>query len=389
MTGAPSRPGADAVVMVERTRAGRRGRSSSWRPGVSPASTCARRGRTSPPARRSSPPAPCSAPATSGSWPASAVTPWSPFPRPRVGVLSTGDELVEGAGALRPGQIRDSNRPHPAGPARPRAAVVPVDLGDRPRRRGGDHRGHRRARCRAATPCSPAAGSAWATSTTSRSSSTGCRAGTMRWMQVAIRPAKPFAFGLVEGHAGVRASRQPGVVDGQLRAVRPARPAADDGPPGRSTASASQAVADDGLRRRPRRQAAPAPGGGHAPARTAGSTSAPPAVRAPTSCSAMALANALALVPTGRAWRPGRRSTTWLLGRAVRRLVRPRPSAAARRPAATGRDLGAGERARPAAGRPLRADRARPADLGHRPLQLPLHLLHARGGHEWLPATSC
>jgi molybdopterin molybdotransferase len=32
------------------------------------------------------------------------------FPRPRVGVISTGDELVE-AGVLAPGRIRDSNRP--------------------------------------------------------------------------------------------------------------------------------------------------------------------------------------------------------------------------------------------------------------------------------------
>ena len=31
--------------------------------------------------------------------------------RPRVGVLSTGDELVEGNAPLRPGQIRESNRP--------------------------------------------------------------------------------------------------------------------------------------------------------------------------------------------------------------------------------------------------------------------------------------
>ena len=31
-------------------------------------------------------------------------------PAPVVGVLSTGDELVEGGGALLPGQIRDSNR---------------------------------------------------------------------------------------------------------------------------------------------------------------------------------------------------------------------------------------------------------------------------------------
>src|SRR5207237_410425 len=31
-------------------------------------------------------------------------------PRPKVGVLSTGDELVDGPGRLAPGQIRDSNR---------------------------------------------------------------------------------------------------------------------------------------------------------------------------------------------------------------------------------------------------------------------------------------
>ena len=52
------------------------------------------------------------------------------------------------------------------------------------------------------------------------------RIGDMRWMQIAIRPAKPFAFGLVGRHAGVRAARQPGVVDGELRAARPARPCA-------------------------------------------------------------------------------------------------------------------------------------------------------------------
>ena len=33
------------------------------------------------------------------------------FPRARVGVLSTGDELREGPVELAPGQIRDSNRP--------------------------------------------------------------------------------------------------------------------------------------------------------------------------------------------------------------------------------------------------------------------------------------
>jgi molybdenum cofactor synthesis domain-containing protein len=47
--------------------------------------------------------------------------------RPRVGVLSTGDELVEG-GALTPGKIRDSNRPMLLALLE-RAGVDPVNLG--------------------------------------------------------------------------------------------------------------------------------------------------------------------------------------------------------------------------------------------------------------------
>jgi molybdenum cofactor synthesis domain-containing protein len=49
------------------------------------------------------------------------------FPRARVGVLSTGDELVE-SGALTPGKIRDSNRPMLLALLE-RAGVEPVDLG--------------------------------------------------------------------------------------------------------------------------------------------------------------------------------------------------------------------------------------------------------------------
>src|SRR5439155_4046692 len=33
------------------------------------------------------------------------------YPRARVGVLTTGDEVVDGPASLEPGQIRDSNRP--------------------------------------------------------------------------------------------------------------------------------------------------------------------------------------------------------------------------------------------------------------------------------------
>ena len=53
------------------------------------------------------------------------------------------------------------------------------------------------------------------------------RIADMRWMQIAIKPAKPFAFGVLAGGrpagAGVRAARQPGQLARQLRAARPAR----------------------------------------------------------------------------------------------------------------------------------------------------------------------
>src|SRR5947209_8584206 len=57
-----------------------------------------------------------------------AVSSVSVVPRPRVGVLSTGDELVADGRPLRPGQIRDSNRPMLLALAA-QAGFVPVDLG--------------------------------------------------------------------------------------------------------------------------------------------------------------------------------------------------------------------------------------------------------------------
>ncbi|NPA91671.1 MAG: molybdopterin molybdotransferase MoeA [Chloroflexi bacterium] len=53
------------------------------------------------------------------------------YPRPRVGVLSTGDEVVEPGHPLRPGQIRDSNR-YTLLAAVQTAGGIPVDLGTRP-----------------------------------------------------------------------------------------------------------------------------------------------------------------------------------------------------------------------------------------------------------------
>lgn len=112
---------------------------------------------------------------------------------PVVGVLSTGDELVEGGAPLRPGQIRDSNRRTLLGLLR-RDGFEAVDLGiardDEDEIRGRIEQGA--ARCDALL--------------TSGGVSMGDfdfvkkvlnDLAAMAWMQIAIRPAKPFAFGTI------------------------------------------------------------------------------------------------------------------------------------------------------------------------------------------------
>ena len=114
-------------------------------------------------------------------------------PAPVVGVLSTGDELIDGAGALLPGQIRDSNRRTLISLLR-RDGFVAVDLGIA----RDDETVIERALLDGVARCDAII--------TSGGVSMGDfdyvksvldRVGRMRWMQVAIRPAKPFAFGVI------------------------------------------------------------------------------------------------------------------------------------------------------------------------------------------------
>ena len=170
-------------------------------------------------------------------------------PRPRVGVLSTGDELVELGRPLGPGQIRDSNR-------RVLLALLSqsgfdaVDLGV-----ARDERDTvRDAITRGVATCDALL--------TSGGVSMGDYdevkavlaeiADDMRWMQIAIRPAKPFAFGTVDGTPvfGLPGNPVSSVVSYELLARPALRAMAGFGRDALHRPRLA-AVADEALRRRP------------------------------------------------------------------------------------------------------------------------------------------
>ena len=135
-------------------------------------------------------------------------------------MLSTGDELFSGTGPLPPGKIRDANRRTLLALVR-REGWEGIDLGIV----GDDESALVELLSSAATTCDAIL--------TSGGVSVGdldlvrvvlekLSAGNMRWMQVAIRPAKALrvrSAGRLR-YAGVRAPGQPGLGHGQLRAVR-------------------------------------------------------------------------------------------------------------------------------------------------------------------------
>ena len=115
--------------------------------------------------------------------------------RPRVAVMSTGDELVPPGEPLTIGQIRDSNRPMLMALVA-QAGCEPVDFGI-----GVDEEGVITERLeKAAATCDAVV--------TSGGVSMGDydivkkvlrRIAEMEWWQIAIRPAKPLAFGMLHG----------------------------------------------------------------------------------------------------------------------------------------------------------------------------------------------
>lgn len=193
MTGAPMPDGADAVVMVERTaRDGDAGVlvRAPAAPGdhIRPAGGDLEAGQVVFAAGTVIGPAHVGVLASVGAGEVPV------YRRARVGVLSTGDELVE-RGDLAPGQIRDSNRPMLVALARATGVEV-VDLG----LARDDEDLIVAVLDDAFTRCDAVL--------TSGGVSMGeydfvkaalDRYGALEWRQVAIKPAKPLAFGVVRG----------------------------------------------------------------------------------------------------------------------------------------------------------------------------------------------
>ena len=290
MTGAPMPDGADAVVLVERTRtegdrvtveievtAGTSVRGVGE--DVSPGDVVATAGTVLSPGHL-------------GVLASVGVETVSVHRRPRVGVLSTGDELVE-RGDLARGQIRDSNRPTLLALVRESGFEV-VDLGIV----ADDEKSVGRALAHAVDECDAVL--------TSGGVSMGDldlikvvldRLGDMRWMQVAIKPAKPFAFGTIGDVPvfGLPGNPVSSMVSFELFARPALRQMAGHADLERRHV---RAVAPDGLRRHPDgkihfvRVVASQDDDGRWMVRSAGG-------QGSHQLSAMAAANALAVVPDG------------------------------------------------------------------------------------------
>jgi molybdopterin molybdotransferase len=198
MTGAPVPPGADAVVMVELTRPEEGpggGETVVVEKPARPGYHIRRAGEDVAAGQVVFGPGTVLGPGHLGVLASLGYVRAPVYPRARVGVLSTGDELVEGPGPLRPGQVRDANR-------RTLLALLdesgcePVDLGLAP-----DDETAIRAALEAGLEGCDALLTSGGVSVGDYDYVTAVLGamGRVEEMKVAIKPAKPFTFGLVGG----------------------------------------------------------------------------------------------------------------------------------------------------------------------------------------------
>ena len=201
MTGAPMPPGADAVVMVERTEAAADGSVVMVRAEVASGNHVRPPGDDIEPGDLVIGAGTVLTAAHLGVLATVGVARVAIIPRPRVGVISTGDELVDDGSALEPGQIRDSNRLTLRALLRS-SGFEAIDLG----LVRDDDRAIETALLAGVERCDAIV--------TSGGVSMGDfdlikvvldRIGDMRWMQIAIKPAKPLAFGTIARRSDARA----------------------------------------------------------------------------------------------------------------------------------------------------------------------------------------
>ena len=193
MTGAPVPPGADAIVMVELTEAGADDETVTVLQTVPVGNHIRPAGDDVLTGDEVLRPGVVLTPGHLGLLATVGATHVDVVGRPRVGVISTGDELVDDGSPLQPGQIRDSNR------LTIRSLVTEsgfeaVDLG----LVRDDEEAIADALLAGAETCDALV--------TTGGVSMGDfdfvkvvldRIGDMRWMQIAIKPAKPLAFGTI------------------------------------------------------------------------------------------------------------------------------------------------------------------------------------------------
>jgi molybdenum cofactor synthesis domain-containing protein len=310
MTGAPIPAGCDAVVMVELTRTVDEGTGVIVEHAAKPGDHLRLPGEDVAAGQEVFPSRTVLGPGHLGVLASVGRGAVVAFPRARVGVLSTGDELVEGGAPLLPGQIRDSNR-HTLLALLAQSGCVPVDL--------GIARDSESAISSAVEGALPICDAVLASGGVSMGDFDYVKvvldqlsAGSMRWMQVAIRPAKPFAFGVIEGRPvfGLPGNPVSSTVSFELFARPGLRAMMGHDQLDRVHV---EAVADEDLRRRPdgklhlARVVATPGEDGRFHVRFSGG-------QASHQLSAMALANALALIPDGEGVGAGESVTTMLLG---------------------------------------------------------------------------
>ncbi|MGH9029932.1 MAG: molybdopterin molybdotransferase MoeA, partial [Acidimicrobiales bacterium] len=197
MTGAPVPPGADAVCMIERTRVEEHGAIVVVEEAVHPGTNVRRAGEDVLMGAELFGPGTRVGPAHLGVLSSLGIESVLAYRRPTVGVLSTGDELLTTAGTPGPGKIRDANRPALLAQIQTDGFQT-VDLGIARDDEGllAEILEDGASRCDAIVA---SGGVSVGDRDAMKAVLEKMGGSTVRSMQVAVKPAKPFAFARLDG----------------------------------------------------------------------------------------------------------------------------------------------------------------------------------------------